>query len=97
MSFNQSVNTLNKNIATMFGETCRLFGTSGYVEIQAVFDYDYIETEQIQGERPMLYCRSVDVENIPTGSSYSRGGVDYIVKVKQQDSGGMTELILEEQ
>ena len=97
MSFNQSVNTLNKNIVARLGETCRIFGTSGYVEIQAVFDYEYIETDQIQGYVPMLYCRSVDVENIPTGSSYSRGGVDYLVKVKQPDSGGMTELILEAQ
>ena len=97
MSFNSTVNRLNKSIVARLGETCRLFGTSGYVEINAVFDYDYIDTEQIQGERPMLYCRSVDVENIPTGSSYSRGGVDYLVKVKQPDSGGMTELILEAQ
>lgn len=97
MSFNSTVNNLNKAIVSRLGETCRIFGTSGYVEINAVFDYDYIETEQIQGERPMLYCRSVDVENIPTGSSYSRGGVDYLVKIKQPDSGGMTELILEAQ
>jgi hypothetical protein len=75
-----------------FGQTVSIDGS----DVTAIYDEDYVESLDIAGTRPLLYCRTSDVESAGHGDSVEVDGIDYTVAKVQPDGTGLTVLILEE-
>lgn len=80
-----------------FGESIKLGQAHAYTgSITGIFDREYIEAGDMQGYHPVLTCVTADVTNVSVDSYVTRvaDGVEYIVRVKEPDGTGMTQLIL---
>lgn len=74
-----------------FGEVVTVDGAN----VTAIIDREYIESLDVQGYRPVLYVRTVDITGADEGDAVVAGGVNYTVAVIQNDGTGMSQIVLE--
>lgn len=63
--------------------------------IMGIYDHQFVETQQIVGDRPVVICLTSDVSNVLSGAQVTADETDYTVAVPQPDGSGLTTLILE--
>jgi hypothetical protein len=68
--------------------------------ILGIFDNDFIEADAGGGvtfalQQPRFHCRTADVSSAAEGDALVVGGVNYTIRVVQDDGTGMTMLVLE--
>ena len=78
-----------------FGDTV----TFGANTFQAMFAHEYVEALGMDGESPILNCKTSDITalSVAIGSTVAVVGTNYTVVGNQADGTGFTVLILEEQ
>jgi len=65
--------------------------------VTAIFDHEYVAVENIEGERPVLTCRTSDLPaGLVNGDPVVVEGVDYTVASIHPDGTGVTLLVLRE-
>ena len=65
-------------------------------QLSAIFDHDYAEEFETEGEFPMLVCKTADLPNdLAHGDSVTIGSSTYKVVGIQSDGTGVTTLVLE--
>ena len=64
--------------------------------IQGIFDHEYVATENVEGERPILTCMESSVIGVAHGESLTVNGTDYTVVEARPDGTGIMVLILSE-
>ena len=68
--------------------------------VNGIFDNDFIEADAGGGvtfalQQPRFHCRTADVSSAAEGDALVVGGVNYTIRVVQDDGTGMTILVLE--
>lgn len=64
--------------------------------VNGIFDHEYVEVENVEGERPVFLCASSDVSGAAHGESITIEGTAYTIAGIQPDGTGLTLLILSE-
>lgn len=84
-------------IVAMGGETVTLDSGTATSTATAIFERAFVESQGIEGFRPVLICRTGDVSSVVNGWTVTLGttGGDYTVVGKQLSGDGMTTLVLE--
>lgn len=75
------------------------FGVEAVVDgetINAILDDEYVEDLDVAGTRPILICRTDEVEEVVQGDSVTIGETNYQVIATKPDGTGVTRLVLEE-
>lgn len=62
----------------------------------AVLDREFVEVQGIEGENPVLTCRTSDVPGLNHGDSLTVNSTGYTVRGIQHDGNGLTVIVLEE-
>jgi len=68
--------------------------------VNGIFDNDFIEVDAGGGvgvalQQPQFHCRTADVSSASEGDALVVSGVNYTIRIVQDDGTGMTMLILE--
>lgn len=68
--------------------------------VNGIFDNDFIEVDAGGGvgvalQQPRFHCRTADVSSASEGDALVVSGVNYTIRIVQDDGTGMTMLILE--
>ena len=68
--------------------------------VNGIFDNDFVEVDAGGGvtvalQQPRFHCRTADVSSAAEGDALVVSGVNYTVRVVQDDGTGMTMLVLE--
>ena len=68
--------------------------------VNGIFDNDFIEADAGGGvtfalQQPRFHCRTADVSSAAEGDALVVSGVNYTIRVVQDDGTGMTMLVLE--
>tara|TARA_R100000278_G_scaffold113608_1_gene91805 strand:- start:3221 stop:3532 length:312 start_codon:yes stop_codon:yes gene_type:complete len=68
--------------------------------INGIFDNDFIEVDAggavaVALQQPRFHCRTADVSSAAEGDALVVGGVNYTIRIVQDDGTGMTMLVLE--
>lgn len=68
--------------------------------INGIFDNDFIEADAGGGvtfalQQPRFHCRTADVSAAAEGDALVVSGVNYTIRIVQDDGTGMTMLVLE--
>jgi len=68
--------------------------------VNGIFDNDFIEVDAGGGvgvalQQPRFHCRTADVSNASEGDALVVSGVNYTIRIVQDDGTGMTMLVLE--
>jgi hypothetical protein len=74
--------------------------TVGVNTFTGLFRNDYIESQDIESDAPVIRCKQTDVDSysITNGTDLTVGGVDYkVIRPEKDNSTGFILLILEEQ
>ena len=72
----------------------------GSSTVNGIFDNDFIEVDAGGGvgvalQQPRFHCRTSDVSSASEGDALVVSGVNYTIRIVQDDGTGMTMLILE--
>lgn len=79
--------------STDFAQSVTVAGTG----LLAIFDHAFIEDLAIEGEAPILHCKSADLPgNLAHGDAVTVATASYTIVGIQPDGTGVTILILEE-
>jgi len=68
--------------------------------VNGIFDNDFIEVDAGGGvgvalQQPRFHCRTADVSSASEGDALVVSGVNYTIRIVQDDGTGMTMLVLE--
>jgi hypothetical protein len=68
--------------------------------VNGIFDNDFVEVDAGGGvavalQQPRFHCRTADVSSAAEGDALVVGGVNYTIRIVQDDGTGMTMLVLE--
>jgi hypothetical protein len=68
--------------------------------VNGIFDNDFIEVDAGGGvgvalQQPRFHCRTADVSSAAEGDALVVSGVNYTIRIVQDDGTGMTMLVLE--
>jgi len=68
--------------------------------VNGIFDNDFIEVDAGGGvgvalQQPRFHCRTADVSSASEGDALVVSGVNYTIRIVQDDGTGMTMMILE--
>ena len=66
------------------------------VPVTGIFYREYVEVQNIAGERPVLVCRTADVAVAAQYDAVVVSGTSYRIRAKEHDGTGVTKLVLEE-
>lgn len=68
----------------------------GGVDVQGIFDKDYLDAYGVAGTVPIFTCKTADVSAVVPGTTtLSIGAASYLVVVVESDGTGMSRLKLE--
>lgn len=71
--------------------------TVGGSSVNGIFDYEYVEVNDIAGEAPVLMLSTADAGSAAYGTACVVNSTNYLIRVRKDDGVGVTTLILEEQ
>jgi hypothetical protein len=68
--------------------------------VNGIFDNDFIEVDAGGGvgvalQQPRFHCRTADVSSASEGDALVVSGVNYTIRIVQDDGTGMTMLVME--
>ena len=68
--------------------------------VNGIFDNDFIEVDAGGGvgvalQQPRFHCRTADISSASEGDALVVSGVNYTIRIVQDDGTGMTMLVLE--
>jgi hypothetical protein len=68
--------------------------------VNGIFDNDFVEVDAGGGvavalQQPRFHCRTADVSSAAEGDALVVSGVNYTVRIVQDDGTGMTMMVLE--
>jgi hypothetical protein len=68
--------------------------------VNGIFDNDFIEVDAGGGvgvalQQPRFHCRTADVSSASEGDALVVSGVNYTIRIVQDDGTGMTMMVLE--
>jgi len=84
-----------------FGTAATYTPTGGVAAtVNGIFDNDFIEVDTGGGvgvalQQPRFHCRTADVPSAAEGDALVVSGVNYTIRIVQDDGTGMTMLVLE--
>tara|TARA_Y100000004_G_C8647879_1_gene299828 strand:- start:64 stop:375 length:312 start_codon:yes stop_codon:yes gene_type:complete len=75
-------------------------GGGSAATVNGIFDNDFIEVDAGGGvgvalQQPRFHCRTADVSSAAEGDALVVSGVNYTIRIVQDDGTGMTMLVLE--
>jgi hypothetical protein len=83
---------------TEFAQEVQIGPVGNQTTIRAIFDNEFWQMEEgvaaVSTSQPKITCRSMDVQNKPTGTPVYVSGVQYRMADKRPDGTGITEVYL---